>query len=234
MAYTNNVASNGNAGTMGVFSTMATQNIGQQQKTDFLQMLTYQLKNQNPTKPYDNQEFAQQLATFSQLEQLSDIKSLLNDQVELFSVLAMSMENTALPGMIGKYAKASSKTLDFDGINPTAIGFKTPYPVNSGIMKIKDNAGNLITTIDLTPSQCTTGEYSIAWDGKDKAGNRMLPGKYNVEVELYENDGITSNAQTFTVGKIESVRFKAEGTVLVVNGVEISLSSITDIRETGY
>ncbi|MFP4368862.1 MAG: flagellar hook assembly protein FlgD, partial [Candidatus Kapaibacterium sp.] len=46
-------------------------------KDEFLKLLTYQLKAQNPLKPYDNQEFASQLAQFSQLEQLTDIRGLL-------------------------------------------------------------------------------------------------------------------------------------------------------------
>jgi flagellar basal-body rod modification protein FlgD len=94
-------------------------NSAKEQQINFMNLLMVQLKNQNPTQPYDNQQFAAQLATFSQLEQLTDIKTLLDDQADIIALMAMSMENTALPGMIGKYATASSNTLDFDGINPT-------------------------------------------------------------------------------------------------------------------
>ncbi len=235
MAYSSsNITLNTTSGTMGTFSTAATEKSVEKQKTDFLQMLTFQLKNQNPTKPYDNQEFAQQLATFSQLEQLTEIKSLLNSQAEVFSILAMSMENTALPGMIGKYAKAVSNKLDFNGINPAEIGFKTPYSVASGTVKIKDSTGNIIKSIPLENRQCNIGDHSIQWDGTDANGNKLPPGKYDVYVELQESSGVISNAQTFTIGKIESVRFKSEGTVLIIDGNEVALRNITDIQEKSY
>ena len=76
------------------------------QKDQFLKLLTFQLKSQNPMKPYDNQEFAAQLAQFTQLEQLSDIKSLIEEQNKSNNLLSRTMSNSALPGMLGKVAKA--------------------------------------------------------------------------------------------------------------------------------
>jgi len=220
--------------TPNMFSTMSGGNSAQKQQIDFLNMLMVQLKHQNPSQPYDNQQFAAQLATFSQLEQLTDIKKLLNDQADVIALMAMSMENTALPSMIGKYATAASNTLDFDGINPSEIGFRTPYPVSSGKVKITDSSGKIVRMMDIEHRHTQTGEHKIAWDGNDDAGNRLLPGKYRVSVELNENNGATSNADTFTVGKIEAVRFKRTGTVLVINGTEVLLGTVNDVRETPY
>ncbi len=39
---------------------------------DFLQLLTAQLKNQDPTKPVDNLQYVQQMAMFSQIAATSD------------------------------------------------------------------------------------------------------------------------------------------------------------------
>jgi flagellar basal-body rod modification protein FlgD len=44
-------------------------------KTEFLNLLVAQLKNQDPMNPIDNQQFLAQLATFSSLEQLVSINT---------------------------------------------------------------------------------------------------------------------------------------------------------------
>jgi len=221
-------------GTPSMFSSMTGGNSAQKQQIDFLNMLMVQLKHQNPSQPMDNQQFAAQLATFSQLEELTNIKRLLDDQADVIALMAMSMENTALPGMIGKYATAASNTLDFDGINPTEIGFKTPFPVASGKVIIRDNSGKIVRMMELDSSKLRTGEHKIDWNGKDDAGNTLLPAKYRVSIELTESSGIVSKPATYTIGKIEAVRYKTTGTVIVVNGNEVPLGSVNDVRETPY
>lgn len=44
-------------------------------KDIFMQLLVAQLKNQNPLNPSDGVEFMSQLTSFSQLEQLVDVRS---------------------------------------------------------------------------------------------------------------------------------------------------------------
>src|SRR2546423_5006215 len=50
----------------------------EQQKSQFLQLLVAQLKGQNPLDPKDGTEFVSQLAQFSSLEELINIRTTLD------------------------------------------------------------------------------------------------------------------------------------------------------------
>lgn len=198
-------------------------------KDEFLRLLTYQLRAQNPLRPYDNQEFAAQLAQFSQLEQLTQIKSLLEEHININYLLTKTISNTALPGLIGKNASSYVDAINFDGEKPVEMRYQLNYPASSGELIIKDANGNYIRTITLTNEQLAKGEQKILWDGKDANGNKVSPGQYNIYLNIKDGQGKNIAVRPYIIGKIEAVRFKNEGTVIVINGTEVALGDIFDI-----
>ena len=58
-------------------STKAAPNSAEAQKTQFLRLLVAQLKGQNPLDPMDGTQFISQLAQFSSVEELINIRTLL-------------------------------------------------------------------------------------------------------------------------------------------------------------
>ncbi len=198
-------------------------------KDDFLKLLTFQMKNQNPLKPYDNQEFAAQLAQFSQLEQLIDIRSMIEETTNLNKTLADVMTNSALPGMLGKTARALTNEFSYDGESKVKLGYGVSTNARIGLLMVRDQNGGIVTRINLETNELTKGNHIYIFDGKDSSGNALPPGKYKYEVQL-SSDGSTSySADTYIEGKIDAVRFKGDGTVLVISGSEVSLGKILDI-----
>ena len=85
--------------------TTATRDLGQDA---FLKLLTTQLQNQDPTKPQDNGEFIQQLATFSSLEKLTAISTKLDQIGSALGVVLTDSPGSNVSG--GSTSAASSPT----------------------------------------------------------------------------------------------------------------------------
>lgn len=201
----------------------------QEQQDQFLKLLTYQLKSQNPLKPYDNQEFAAQLAQFSQLEQLSEIKDLMASQNQANVLLGQTMSNSALPGMLGKNAKAYTSHLKL-GEEPAKIGLELDFQGQSGQVTILDELGRNVRTINLSQSNMRTGDNIIEWDGTDDNGDKVDEGTYTFFADVTDSDGTEYEIPTFSEGVVEAVRFKSNGTVLLLNGQEVSLGDVKSLE----
>lgn len=201
-----------------------------EQRDQFLKLLTYQLKAQNPLKPYDNQEFASQLAQFSQLEQLTEMKGLMEEQGRMNLALSKTMSNSALPGMLGKSVKAETNHFTWDGDNEPKLGYTLPYNAASGNIEVYDANGNIVRNISITDTAALgAGDNTVEWDGTDDNGNTLKPGTYTFYADFADGFGNAFEADAFTDGRIESVRFKNDGTVLIVNGQEVTLDKVRDI-----
>src|SRR6187397_2106289 len=74
--------------------------------TTFLQLLTTQLRNQNPLDPLDTNQFTQQLVQFSSVEQELNI----NKQLSTLVSLQQTAQSTAALSYVGKSVTVDSST----------------------------------------------------------------------------------------------------------------------------
>lgn len=204
----------------------ASDEIGRDQ---FLILLTEQLKAQNPLEPTDNQEFAAQLAQFTQLETLSDIRSALDEQIETNLLLTQSVSNTSAAGLIGQDVRAVGNGFTYSD-EPVDIHYELFSDAGSVTIEVRNSAGVTVDRIEAPAGARKSGENIVQWDGTDLFGGNAAPGEYVFNVTATNRDGLEIEAQEQSIGRVDSVKFTQEGAILVVNGQEIFLGNVLDVR----
>jgi len=193
------------------------------QKDDFLRMLTLQLKYQDPLNPMSNDQFAAQLAQFSQLETLNNI----NESIQTEIIMSQSMNNSFMINMIGKDVKSYGEmlTLTEDGANLDFYLYADAADVK---VRIYDETGNEIAV--LSGNAMKTGDRKIHWDGKTKDGDRALDGTYTFKVEANNATGDSIPVDTMCNGIVTGITYEGGMPYLMVNGSYVSLGDIVSVN----
>ncbi len=197
-------------------------------KDDFLKMLIAQLKFQDPLNPLNGTEFAAQLAQFSSVEQLTNIKTSLSQFLNTNIALSNSINNALAASFIGKDVKASASSFSFNGEGTVQYGYSLQQPADTVVIKIYNEYGGLVKTIIGTTQR---GENTLRWNGIGDDGIKVANGRYSFTIEATDFQGNAIVASPFIYGKVTGVRFKSDGTVFVIEGSEVLLSDIVEIKE---
>jgi flagellar basal-body rod modification protein FlgD len=198
-------------------------------KDDFLKLLVMQLRFQDPLNPMKGTEFAAQLAQFSSVEQLANINTNLNNNLDANAILTQSINNALSATFIGKQVRATTDVFQFGGTDPVRVGYSLPSNADNAKITIYDSAGNTVRVINNTGT--SKGDNTVTWDGKNDQGNAVKAGQYKFKVEAKDSKGSDMTLTQFVYGKVNGVRFRSDGTVFVIDGAEVTLSSILEIME---
>jgi flagellar basal-body rod modification protein FlgD len=196
-------------------------------KEDFLKLMLAQLQNQDPMNPMEGTEFASQLAEFTSLEQLINLNDAMDTSINADYFLSQSINNTLAATLIGKEVKLDGNSFKNDGDENVTLGYNLSNKANSVTVKIYNEAGVLVKTIENAPKN--SGDNKLIWDFTDNEGNSVPEGNYTFKVEAADAESNPISNSTFVLGKIDGVKYTSEGTMLVVNGAEYYISDILEI-----
>lgn len=188
--------------------------------TTFLQLLTTQLKNQNPLDPLDTNQFTQQLVQFAQVEQ--QMKS--NDQLQTLVSLQQSAQSTAALAYVGSTVVLDGSTAELKNSSVT-WNLNVSKPATATIT-IQDSTGQTVYTgkVALSP-----GGQEFKWNGIGTNGKQYSDGTYKLTATA-----VDANNQNVTVapeieGTVDSVDLTKSPPVITVAGQTYTLDKVKRI-----
>jgi flagellar basal-body rod modification protein FlgD len=198
---------------------------GQLGQSDFLKLMTAQLKNQDPFAPVDNTQMVAQMAQFSSVAGISEMNTTLK---AISDKLAGTSQSDALAYVgrtvltegdvaFGRTAGGIAGAVELDG-DATQVN-----------VSIQSADGQVLKNMQLGPQSKGTVEFD--WDGKTDAGADAGSGPFKVVVTAAkDNSAVTS--RTLVWAPVAAVSMPASGSpVLTLPG--IGQVPITAVRQIG-
>jgi len=187
-------------------------------RTDFLNILVQQLKNQDPLEPMKNEEFAVNLAQFSQLEQLININNTLTGGGNIGGG-----DVSSLAGYLGHEVLLADNTLSFSGGSSDSLALKLPQDASGLILEVT-KAGTKGETQRIPLSGLAKGGHSISL--KDLG---VADGDYTFAVKGVSSGGAEFPVDSSVVGTVSGF-IPGPDPKLVVGDREVNPSSVKEVR----
>ena len=188
--------------------------------TTFLQLLTTQLKNQNPLDPLDTNQFTQQLVEFAQVEQ--QMKS--NDQLSSL----VSLEKSAVASTALAYVGA---TVVVDGSTAQLSNGRASWNLNvskpsTATITIKDSTGQNVFTGTMAVNP---GTQTFTWNGQGNDGRMWPNGSYTLTATAVDASKQSVAISTEVQATVDSVDLTQDPPQLSINGQNYTLDKIKRI-----
>ncbi|MCC6890506.1 MAG: flagellar biosynthesis protein FlgD [Hyphomicrobiales bacterium] len=183
----------------------------------FLQLLTTQLKNQNPLDPLDTNQFTQQLVQFAQVEQ--QIRQ--NQQLETLISIEKSAQATTALAFVGSTVALDGQTAALVDRQATWT-FNVPKPVTATVT-IRSATGQTVYSGSFAMSP---GSQSFQWDGRDANGTQWPDGNYTIAIAGKDAGGQTVAVPSEIEGVVDSVDLTKTPPELKVSGQSFTLDKV--------
>jgi flagellar basal-body rod modification protein FlgD len=211
---TTNAVSGANIPAAGLSNTPANMQINQ---ADFLQLITAQMKDQNPLSPSDPTQFVTQLEGMSQVSAMQSMQSSMQ--------ASAVMSGTSLIGR-SILAPGTQATLAAGGGIGGAVN--APAGTSQLTVSVQDSTGATVDTFSVKPAD--SGMTSFVWNGATNAGTTAPAGTYTIAVNATV-DGKSQTLDPMVVNKVDSVLLDPTTNAVDVetDGGVVPLSSIVAV-----
>ncbi|HTQ83659.1 MAG TPA: flagellar hook capping FlgD N-terminal domain-containing protein [Pseudolabrys sp.] len=191
--------------------------------TEFLQLLTTQLQNQDPLSPMDTNQFTQQLVMFAQVEQ--QLKS--NDSLSTLVTLQQSAQATQALALVGATVVVNGSTENLS--NGQATWTLNATKPAAATITITDSSGRTAYTGKFTVN---SGSQTFTWDGHGNDGTLWPDGAYTLTAVGTDASGQSTAISTQVQAKVSSVDLTQTPPALSINGQNYTVSQLQQIVAT--
>jgi flagellar basal-body rod modification protein FlgD len=191
----------------------------------FLRLLTTQLQNQDPLDPLKSNEYTQQLAQYSQLEQT--IQG--NDTLKAILTRLSSQDSAQALGLAGREVVLAGADAGL-GTGPATWRYAADRNLASLSGTISDTNGRVVQTLVL-PSGSASGSH--AWDGTLTNGNRAASGRYTLALRGVDAAGAVVPVAVNATGRVGDVTIDKGVVGIDINGTVQPLAQVVRVVAPG-
>lgn len=187
----------------------------------FLQLLTTQLKNQDPLSPMDTNSFTQQLVAMNGVQQQLQGNALLQTLVNQGSGSGPAVN------LIGKQIQASSPTATManGAIDWT---YELGAAAASATLNVTDASGKVVYS--KAAPDLTKGQHAFNWDGTTQSGGKATAGTYTLNVVANDSKLQTVSSNVYIQGVVTGVQSSSSGTLLSLGSTTVNYTNVTKIQ----
>ncbi|WP_207477358.1 flagellar hook assembly protein FlgD [Arenibaculum pallidiluteum] len=176
----------------------------------FLNLLTAQLKNQDPLAPLDGTQFVTQLAQFSSVEQAVQSNQRMAELLEAMKASGARLDMAYL----GRSVQAETDVFGLSGGKAEAV-YVLEGEATKVSIDILDAGGKVVRTL---PGETASGKHTLSWDGRRADGTQLPDGAYQMKVTAVGKDKRPVSTATVVTDTVAEVRYIDGGTVFVLKG----------------
>jgi flagellar basal-body rod modification protein FlgD len=215
-----NAADLGNLG-IGVPRATRDEELGQ---NEFLQLMTTQLKNQDPFKPMESGEFLGQLAQFGTVQGLAGLQA----SFDSLSTSLVSNQALQAASLVGRSALAEASAVAIGAGQSVQGAVDLPATSGTVTVTVRDAAGQVVRQLDL--GSHAEGLANFTWDGMADDGTPAPAGRYTFNSQFQSGNQMEA-ADTLISAPVDSVLFGADGFSVQLRGIgELPFTAVREIR----
>ncbi|MBA4010355.1 MAG: flagellar biosynthesis protein FlgD [Phenylobacterium sp.] len=192
----------------------------------FMNLLTAQIKNQDPLSPMDSTQFTQQLVQMTGVEQ----QLLTNDLLEKLVTNTGSGIQTSV-SLLGREVRAVHNEAKLTA-GKADWSYKLDREATEVTIEVVNSLGKVVQVEKTSGDDLKAGDHTYSWNGKDRTGAQLPNGEtYTLRITAKDSAGAAVGVTNFLKGVVTGVEQSDGKTFITVNGVQIGWEKVTSIAD---